>query len=40
MQSTTQTNPFVERLIGSIHRELLDHVIVLNERHQMRLLRE
>ena len=26
-------NPYVERLIGSIRRELLDHVIVLNEQH-------
>ena len=26
-------NPYVERLIGSIRRELLDHVIVLNELH-------
>jgi len=26
-------NPYVERLIGSIHRECLDHVIVLNEDH-------
>lgn len=26
-------NPFVERLIGSIRREMLDHVIVLNEQH-------
>ena len=26
-------NPFVERLIGSIGRECLDHIIVLGERH-------
>jgi putative transposase len=31
-------NPFVERVIGSIQRECLDHVIVLNERHLRRLL--
>jgi putative transposase len=31
-------NPYVERVIGSIRRELLDHVIVLNERHLQRLL--
>jgi putative transposase len=30
---TPWQNPFVERLIGSIRRECLDHVIVLRERH-------
>lgn len=31
-------NPFVERLIGSIRRECLDHVIVFNEAHLIRIL--
>jgi hypothetical protein len=31
-------NPFVERLIGSIRRECLDHVIVMNERQLKRIL--
>ncbi len=31
-------NGYVERLIGSIRRECLDHVIVLNERHFRRIL--
>ena len=31
-------NPYVERLIGSIRRECLDHVIVLNEDHLQRIL--
>jgi putative transposase len=33
-------NPFCERVIGSIRRDCLDHVIVLNERHLRRILRE
>jgi putative transposase len=31
-------NPYVERLIGSIRRECLDHVVILNERHLMHVL--
>ena len=38
MYSTAKTNPYAERLIGSIRRECLDHVIVLNERHLKRIL--
>lgn len=33
-------NPYVERVIGSIRRECLDHVIILNERHLRRVLRD
>jgi transposase InsO family protein len=33
-------NPFVERIIGSIRRECLDHMIVLNEGHLRRILKE
>jgi len=32
-------NPYVERLIGSIRRECLDHVIVWNEKSLRRILR-
>jgi putative transposase len=31
-------NPHVGRLIGSIRRECLDHVIILDERHLRRVL--
>jgi putative transposase len=33
-------NPFAERVVGSLRRELLDHVIVINERHATKLLRD
>jgi transposase InsO family protein len=33
-------NPFCERVIGSIRRDCLDHVIVLNEAHLQRILTE
>ena len=32
-------NGFAERLIGSIRRECLDHIIVLGEAHLRRILR-
>jgi len=32
-------NPYVERVIGSIRRECLNHVVVLNERHLRKVLR-
>jgi putative transposase len=32
-------NPFVERIIGSIRRECLDHVIVRSEHHLRRILK-
>jgi transposase InsO family protein len=31
-------NAYVDRLIGSIRRECLDHVVVFNERHLLRVL--
>jgi putative transposase len=36
--SSPWQNPYAERLIGSIRRECLDHVIVLGERHLRRML--
>ena len=35
---TALENPFVERLIGSIRRECLNHVLVLGESHLRRIL--
>jgi putative transposase len=31
-------NPYVERIIGAIRRECLDHVLVVNERHLRHIL--
>ena len=33
-------SPYVDRVVGSIRRECLDHVIVLDEAHLRRILRE
>ena len=33
-------NPYVERLIGSIRRECLDHVIIFKDKHLRRVLRQ
>ena len=36
--SSPWQNPFAERLIGSLRRECLDHVIILSQRHLHRVL--
>ena len=33
-------NPYIERLIGTVRRDCLDHVIALNDRHLHRVLAE
>jgi putative transposase len=40
VQLTAHANAFCERLIGTIRRECLDWLIVLNERHLRSVLRE
>ena len=37
-QKSPCQNPFVEKLISSIRRECLDHVIVLNQKHLYKIL--
>ena len=33
----TWQNAYVERIIGSVHRECLDHIVIYNERHLRRV---
>jgi putative transposase len=33
-------NPFVERLVGTLRRDCIDHVIVVGENHLRRILRD
>jgi len=40
VQLTTFANGLAERWVGSCRREILDHVIALNEQHLRRLVRD
>jgi len=40
VQSTTLSNGTAERWVGSCRREILDHVIALDGRHLLRLMRD
>jgi len=40
VQLTTFANGLAERWVGSCRREILDHIIALNERHLQRLIRD
>jgi putative transposase len=37
-RGAVMTSAYVERVIGSIRRECLDHVVIFNERHLRRVL--
>ena len=38
--ATPQANGIAERLVGTLRRECLEHIIVMNERHLRYVLRE
>ncbi len=38
MHLNTPANPYAERVIGSIRRECLDHIIILSEIHLKRVV--